>query len=234
MLTQGNVKLGERIYVWSLPVLKTCPGASAVCKEVCYAMRGQLRMINQRGHYEKQWRQSRRQEFVSWMTGEISRRCIDVMRVHVSGDFDVVGYVRKWRLIAQRARQTQFFAYTRSWNVGRLKKDLYRLGREPNFMLWLSADASMPRPPRWKGFGTCYLMRDDDDQPPYRTDLVFRDRVPTIMKRTDNGSLVCPYDNGITTTTCSQCKYCWRTHDRRGNVAERSTRASAAVGGGPD
>lgn len=210
MLSRGNTKLGPRIWTWSLPVLSTCPGKSAICKEVCYAARGQLMMLNRRGHYVQHFEKSKRRDFVSWMTHQIRDSCIDVMRVHVSGDFYSAAYVRKWIAIASRNRQTQFFAYTRSWNVAACRPQLLRLSRLPNFRLWLSTDGSMPSPPRWKHASTCYLSTCDADQPARKTDLVFRDVVQSVMKKTSNGSLVCPYDNGITTTTCSHCKFCWR------------------------
>ena len=222
MLTHKNSKLGSRIWAWSLPVFKTCPGASAVCKAVCYADRGHLLMLNRRGFYESRLAVSRQTSFVSRIVSSVRANSVDVLRVHVSGDFYSADYVHKWRLIARRCRTTQFYAYTRSWADPSIRHALWQLGREPNFQLWLSTDRSMPRPPRWQGVRTCYLMTNDDDQPAYPVDLVFRDKTPSIMKRAANGSLVCPYDNGVTTTNCSQCKLCWRAQKSNGKPAAAS------------
>ena len=52
-------------------------------------------------------------------------------------------------------------------------------------------------------------MEDDNDIARYKVDLVFRDKCTTVMKYDPKGNQVCPYDNGVTLTTCSKCKLCF-------------------------
>ena len=52
-------------------------------------------------------------------------------------------------------------------------------------------------------------MEDDSDIASYKVDLVFRDKCKTVMKYDPKGNQVCPYDNGVTLTTCSKCKLCF-------------------------
>src|SRR5262245_34717369 len=114
-LTLGNGKLGDGIYVFSLPALTTCPGATPVCQRHCYALRG--RVLLQRRRYHANLAATRHAAFVPAMCREIHRRFVGCVRVHVSGDFYSAAYVRAWTDIARACPQTKFFAYTRSWRV---------------------------------------------------------------------------------------------------------------------
>ena len=42
LLGQGNGKLGEGIYTFSLPAVQTCPGSTPTCRRECYATRGRF------------------------------------------------------------------------------------------------------------------------------------------------------------------------------------------------
>ena len=37
LLTQGNNKIGNNIWIFNLPSIKTCPGSSIICRRYCYA-----------------------------------------------------------------------------------------------------------------------------------------------------------------------------------------------------
>jgi len=156
---------------------------------------------------------SKEKEFVPWMVHEIRENFVRVFRPHVVGDFYNERYVRKWIRIVKRSRETEFFTYTRTWAVPDYFDAIVELGRQPNMQLWLSFDRDMAVPPRLKGFRRCYLAADDEDHPPQKVDLVFRDYRRTVMKRAKYRVLVCPYDNGVTNTTCSKCGICWRKAD---------------------
>ena len=205
----NNRKLGPLVHTWSLPVLHTCPGKSEVCKHVCYAKTGFLAYPSIKKAYRKNLAASRRDDFVDRAVFYLRELLVSRLRIHVSGDFYSNDYIDKWRSIIRRCRSVQFLAYTRSWNDSSLRANILRLGREPNLSLWLSSDASMPRPPRTK-LPVCYLSVSDEDQPAFKVDLVFRHRRRTILKRTYNGGVVCPVENGVTKTTCSQCTICWQ------------------------
>jgi hypothetical protein len=81
--------------------------------------------------------------------------------------------------------------------------------------MWFSFDRSMEVPPHIEGIDRCYLVLDDEDEPPCKA-LVFRDwpRHKSKTKRTKAAfdSPVCPYEDGIerkVKKTCSKCKRCW-------------------------
>lgn len=85
LLQQGNTKLGEGIYTFSLPAVATCPGASPACRKECYALKG--RFIFLRRAYRRYLAESQEQGFAARMIGEIRRRWAGCVRIHVSGDF---------------------------------------------------------------------------------------------------------------------------------------------------
>jgi hypothetical protein len=209
MIQPGNTKLGPRVWTWSLPAVATCPGASEGCLAVCYARKGRYVFKNVKEAYTANWKSAEEPAFAPWMLATLRANCVDVLRVHASGDLYSNDYIQNWITIANKSVRTEFYAYTRSWQVPELRAAIRRLGRLENFTLFLSTDRTMPKPPRWKGIPICYLSADDSDQPRMPVDLVFRAKQSTVMKRTSNGSLVCCYDNGVTPVTCSQCQLCW-------------------------
>ncbi len=168
-------------------------------------------MNNVKSAHIKNFRVSKTDRFTPWMITQLRDFCVTTLRVHVVGDYYNEEYIAKWMEITKRNRQVTFFAYTRSWHVPDLLEPLVELSREKNMRLWFSGDRDLPEPPKYRGIRSCYLMEDDEDQPAYRTSLVFRDNQKTVLKYTDNGSPVCPYDNGVTKVTCTKCKLCWRT-----------------------
>lgn len=212
MIVRGNQKLGPALWSWNLPVVKTCPGASPLCLELCYAQRAHFLLQNVQDAHWHNLEIAEDKDFVSWMTSTLRHNMVQVLRVHCSGDFYSVEYVRRWCEIVRRSPRTTFFAYTRSWRTKRLQKDLRRLARMRNFQMWLSFDRSMLPPPKWKGCLSCYMSEDDNDLPRRQVDLVFRDRPKSVMKYTPNDSLVCPYEQGTKPQqrfSCSTCRICF-------------------------
>lgn len=167
-------------------------------------------MSNVQQRYVENLRAAKSPEFVSLINHEIREKMVLLMRIHVSGDFFGKRYTQRWLKIVQKNPRVKFFAYTRSWAIPALLPVLSELGRQPNFEMWFSWDREMPFPPRRKGVRTCYLSMNDDDLPGRKTDLIFRDDQTTVLKRDPHGNLACPFDNGITATTCSRCKLCWK------------------------
>lgn len=212
LLRPGNAKLGKGLFSWSVPADTTCPGKSEVCAAICYAKHGHYVFENVKTRLEINLEIARQNRFANLMTLEIARRKARRVRVHAAGDFYSVAYTRAWLQIVQACPDTEFWAYTRSWMVKRLRPLLLQLARQPNFTLWLSGDRSMPRPPRWKHTYVCYVALDDDDKPSYKADLVFRHRPKTVVKSM-NGAIVCPVENGVqlkhNDMTCAQCRLCF-------------------------
>ncbi|GIW89666.1 MAG: hypothetical protein KatS3mg109_0098 [Pirellulaceae bacterium] len=171
-----------------------------------------------RRKYLSNLRASRRDSFVQRMVREIKDRRADRVRIHASGDFYSPEYVRKWVEIARECRQTEFYAYTRSWQDGRGnvvddREDLLCLARQPNVRLWLSADKDTGKPPRWRSCRVAYMQSDDADIPGFKPDLVFRVKRKTVSKRVGRyQSLVCPVEQGLPSSkriTCEKCQLCF-------------------------
>src|SRR5205823_3870653 len=117
LLVPGNSKLGEAIYHFDLPAVSTCPGRSAVCEKVCYAKGGRFLLSPVQRRLAWCLAQSRRRDFAANTSAEIAVRGVQVLRLHVSGDFYGAGYARKWLAIMRQRPRLRYFCYTRSWRV---------------------------------------------------------------------------------------------------------------------
>lgn len=209
LLQQGNTKLGEGIYTFSLPAVKTCPGASPACRKECYAIRGRFHFL--RGAYLRYLRESKAQSFAARMIAEVRRRWVACVRIHVSGDFYSAEYVRKWVAIARACPGVRFFAYTRSWRNADIAPALAELARCRNVRLWYSTDRDTGIPARVPRRVRLAWMQTQAAELPPRADLVFRvQRLRrTVVKRVAL-ALVCPVENGATghRTDCGRCRLC--------------------------
>lgn len=212
MLSQGTTKLGEAIFGWSIPPVRTCPGRSETCSRLCYATHG--RFATNKVKKLMQWRfeQSKRKDFVDLMVDEIYRRGVLVCRIHVSGDFYSPTYTGAWTSIAARSPQTRFFAYTRSYRVEAIETALREFSALENVRLWYSADAEMGYPEDVpEGVRVAWLQ--DSERKPDTADLVFQVRK---VREKEPGRvslpLVCPQETPEGKrrgTTCASCQICW-------------------------
>lgn len=215
MLTTGNEKLGPGIFSWSIPAALTCPGASPVCLNTCYALRSRFRMNPVLSAHKRNLLFAHTTDFVPVLIKKINKLVGATVRIHVAGDFFSDWYAENWLEIIKACRRVSFFAYTRSWSVPAVLPTLLNIARQPNMQLWWSVDSSMGRPPAVSGVRVAYEAINDLDAahvPPY-CDLVFRNNPKTIMKKA-NGVQVCPVESGIAqvaeTMTCTKCRICYR------------------------
>jgi len=211
----SNKKLGNGVVSFSIPAIDTCPGSSKLCERVCYASRGGYAYPSVKNHLERMRKLARSPEFVDAMVLHIRNTNSSVIRIHSSGDFDTVEYIRRWTKIVRRVPNVTFYAYTRSWRIKRLRKDLYTLSKQPNMLLWFSTDKELHqrfgRPPRWKTTRVAYMQCDYDEVIPGYADLVFRIKRKTAVKYVQ-GKLVCPAENGIhgkVKQQCTNCRLCF-------------------------
>lgn len=170
-------------------------------------------MTNVKESHLRNWNFSKTSGFTDWMTSQLQASFVRVMRIHVSGDFYSIEYIRKWAEIVRRSPRQQFFAYTRSWRVEEMLPELVKLGGLPNFQMWWSIDRETGPAPLIRGVRRAYMAIDDVDaeHAPDDCDLVFRDNPGTVMKKA-NGVMVCPPENGVAIKnkiTCSNCGICW-------------------------
>lgn len=212
-LVKGNSKLGKAIYSFSLQAGLTCPGKSALCVRFCYAGQGYFLQPNVQRAYKRNLRLTNRADFVDRMVREIHRVKPKVVRIHASGDFYSPEYARKWAEIARLCPSTRFFAYTRSWRVPEIRRELARMADLPNVRLWFSCDKDTGIPASWpERVRLAWMQTAEDDLPP-RADLVFR--IKKLRKKAAKRiglALVCPVENGATgnRTDCGRCKLCWK------------------------
>lgn len=113
LLQLGNSKLGSAIHVWSLPAVQTCPGRTPTCERLCYATKSRFTLSVVRDRLQWNLAQAFRDDFVSRMAREITRKGVIVLRVHVSGDFMSAEYAKKWLDIFRLCPKVRFYAYTR-------------------------------------------------------------------------------------------------------------------------
>src|SRR5436190_1739807 len=110
-----NEKLGTSILGFSLPNVTTCPGATEICKRVCYVNRYTKRFAGI--DYRPQLRSTKRPTFFRNMVALVRSSDKETIRIHVSGDFYSAPYIRAWIKIIKAFPQKRFFGYTRSWRV---------------------------------------------------------------------------------------------------------------------
>lgn len=108
----------------------TCPGATAMCMSACYARAAEIWPDVRRARLDN-LKFTRRADFVDMVCnaiyeithtkrGKTRRPFIGkqiVFRVHESGDFYSVAYMRAWFEIARRNPEITFFAYTKSFDI---------------------------------------------------------------------------------------------------------------------
>jgi hypothetical protein len=100
--------------------LKTCPMAG-ICADGCYATQGAYTWSNVAQAYEYRLAESLKSEFVDVMSVLIDRKIAIAtrkgkqlaIRIHDSGDFYSIKYVKRWLAIIAKFPQVQFYAYTK-------------------------------------------------------------------------------------------------------------------------
>ena len=106
LLDFDNPETGERIRYaqWNTRAIKDCPFRSKGCEAVCYATKGNHVFPSVKQSRGKSFEQTKRADFSEAMiytihTEKQSKRYADAemrMRIHESGDFYSVQYLRKW------------------------------------------------------------------------------------------------------------------------------------------
>jgi hypothetical protein len=201
------------IHTFSLPAALTCPGATPTCLAHCYARTHRYRAGAVRARLLANWAASKEPFFAETMIAEIRRRRVRVVRIHPSGDFYDLTYIRRWARIIDNCRCVQFYAYTRSWTLPGLRdaveEHLAPLG---NLRLWYSADVDSGAPEDLPpGVRVAWLQVGQDEPVPEGVHLVFRvRRLRRRPARRVGLALVCPTENGVTKTDCGRCGHCWK------------------------
>lgn len=212
LLQQGNQKLGTAIHTWSLPAGSEgcCPGASDVCRSVCYALKSRYLFTAVQERLAWNLEQCLRDDFVDRMVHEIRCKGVLVLRVHVAGDFFDEQYSRKWLGIMRKAPKVRYYWYTRSWRIEAIERVLREMAQLRQVRGWYSVDAETGVPASVPpGIRIAYLQTEPGEQPEL-ADLVFRTR--RVRKERQPLTVVCPHETpqGREETNCGNCRRCWQ------------------------
>lgn len=220
LLSKGaNRKLGKNVFCFNLPVIGTCPGSSSVCRSACYARPGQGYFGYHQKRYLDNLQDAEALDFAERMCSEIRRRKVKRLRIHSSGDFYSVEYIRKWRQVLMASR-LKAWAYTRSWRVPELLVELKYLAALPNMQLQFSTDVETGLPPLVRGVKVNFLQVQEElmQDSSGRVDLVFREkqvgREPAkrlALPMASTPALICPNYQGTELgkhITCEECGFC--------------------------
>lgn len=125
-IRKSGKKHGIALYNFGIPAaesktgLITCPAAGA-CKKGCYAQQGAYRFGNVAPVFEWRLEIAQSDDFIALMQAELkiakfkAKRAGQrlVIRIHDSGDFYSVPYLRKWLAIIGMNPDVHFYAYTK-------------------------------------------------------------------------------------------------------------------------
>jgi len=190
--SDGNNKTGtnggcfDSVRIWNMPYYLTCPGASELCKKICYCAEymsdgrsdaNYLMFLENRLKLEE--------EIVNYLNIEIKGK-LCAIRLHSEGDFFSKEYIAFWYKIMKKFPQVYFWAYTKSWRVKNLKSYLDKLEELPNFNLYYSWDKSM------------------DDMTNHKQAILVKDYAE-IKKY--NNAIVCPEQYNFV-QCCADCGIC--------------------------
>jgi hypothetical protein len=209
LLALGNGKLGESIHHWGLPALQTCPGATSICQQVCYALSGRYKYPFVQERLEWNYQQSLQEDFVDRMVQEIRRKGCLVIRLHSSGDFYDVTYARKWLEVMKKCPKPKYYFYTRSYAIAAIAEVLEQMAELKGCRVWYSCDAELVPESVPKGVRLAYLQVSEEETPELM-DLLFL--VRRLRKRIQL-PLVCPQETPQgkqEQINCGSCGKCYR------------------------
>lgn len=111
-----NGKLKKASYYtvnFGIPALKTCP-MKDVCGKFCYANKGAYAWPVVKAAYESRYQATRLDNFPQVAVKALkSKRKLEKVRIHDSGDFYNKEYLYKWFKIAESMPNIEFYAYTK-------------------------------------------------------------------------------------------------------------------------
>lgn len=144
-LSRGNSKIHKAL-IWNLPAGKTCPGATKLCSEICYAKDAEVFRKNTVPQSRaRNWEVAKRPDFADLMIQKLKRSRINQLRIHESGDFFNQKYLNAWVKIIKAYPDMEFWAYTKSY-----KLDFSEALKLKNLHLRYSVDATTKHYPEQK------------------------------------------------------------------------------------
>ena len=128
-VVENGVKVAKtQFLIFSLPAEKTCPNSTEMCRKNCYAKKAERLYPNTRIARDRNYHTSLAKDFVARMIATIEyhmnrpqyKNTDFLFRIHESGDFYNVEYMRKWIEIANHFKNNnriKFCAYTKSFDI---------------------------------------------------------------------------------------------------------------------
>lgn len=206
-LSPGNSKTGstgkfyKSVFVWNLPAVVTCPEASPWCLQHCYNADARENIFPVIKWAQNWWMVINQPEYLKNTILEqlASAGKPSAVRVHSSGDFFSKEYVQFWIDIAATAKDTMFWAYTRSWARNELLSYLTNLKLVENVVLFASRDAS---------------MGDKHPGNNWRQAFVYTDpSLADLHRQEDKRAFICPEQTGKV-PNCASCGFCMSHIDK--------------------
>lgn len=127
-LKETSKKLGLRVFNFGITAYKTksgkitCPFAGG-CVKFCYAKKGAYIWSNVAKVFEQRYQLTKSENFIHIMKQEITKKRVDFLRVHDSGDFYSNKYFLDWMQIAKSLPNVKFYAYTNSIQIVKNNKN---------------------------------------------------------------------------------------------------------------
>jgi hypothetical protein len=112
-------KYGSQLLTFGLPAFrsktgkKVCVGAGN-CVLGCYAQQGRYQQPHIKKAQERRYAMTRRPGFVEKIAAELRKRKPRYVRIHDSGDFYSLEYLRNWLEIIRAFPKILFFTYTKT------------------------------------------------------------------------------------------------------------------------
>jgi len=118
-LKKTSIENKMRVMNFSLPAYKTITGKTVCpfakdCIKYCYAQKGNYRYPSVIKGLNNRYELSKTADFVPKMNATIILERPTHIRIHDSGDFYSIAYLKKWVSIAKQNKDVIFYAYTKS------------------------------------------------------------------------------------------------------------------------
>ena len=118
-LKKTSIANNMRVMNFSLPAYKTITGKTVCpfakdCIKYCYAQKGNYRYPSVIKGLNNRYELSKTADFVPMMNATITLERPTHIRIHDSGDFYSIEYLKKWVQIANDNKDVIFYAYTKS------------------------------------------------------------------------------------------------------------------------
>jgi hypothetical protein len=177
----------------------TCPGSTPECESICYARRP----VEERGVVAAMWHTNSQTDEVPPIPEDAK-----TLRLHVSGDFDSVDYIRNWITRLTERPDVLTWVYTRSWRVKALLPALEELRALKNVTVFASMDKSTPSLPP-KGWRRAWIDGDVRAGQPQQVKAHLKDPEKHNLKTVDGTpTYVCPEETKRQ-PNCEACTYCF-------------------------